>query len=150
LQTVVTDPPTGPVTIAPPRRRRRAALLLGLASAGLALLAGGWVLWGRLAPRPGPTSGARLAELALTLATGPLLLRPGETKTITVRLTRTNWPGPVVVEVEGLPAGALAGPLTVPAGADEATLRLAARLEEAPGEKTTADVHVVARAGGAR
>jgi formylglycine-generating enzyme required for sulfatase activity len=74
-------------------------------------------------------------------------LEAGETKPVTVRVERENCPGPILLEVGGLPDGVSARPAVVPDGEDSADVELTAA------ESATVGVGrgtLTARAGEAR
>jgi formylglycine-generating enzyme required for sulfatase activity len=74
-------------------------------------------------------------------------LAAGETKTIAVRVERDHCPGPVRLEVVGLPDGVRARPVVVPDGQDAADVELTAADAAAPGAGRGT---LTARAGEAR
>jgi formylglycine-generating enzyme required for sulfatase activity len=59
-------------------------------------------------------------------AVGAVTLGTGETKAVTVRVERDHCPGPVRLEMDGLPDGVSARPAVVPDGQDTADVELTA------------------------
>ena len=72
-------------------------------------------------------------------------IAPGETRAIVLPVARDAHDGPIEVSAVGLPEGLMAAPISVAAGAGEATLELRASGDAAP-RMTTASV--VGKAGG--
>jgi formylglycine-generating enzyme required for sulfatase activity len=149
--------PAGP----PPRSRRRRLVLAGLLAL-LALALPALLIWALAhwlggpekvqTTEPGPVTlvkdkaddkGPQPAALAL-LPIADLTLKAGEAGALTVRIRRQNCTGAIRLTVEGLPDGVDTTAVEVPAGEDEARVRLMARDDA---EDSARDVRVVATLG---
>lgn len=85
-------------------------------------------------PAPAPA-----AEFTLTLSTDKALVIQGESVTVTATVARTNgFTGAVLVELQGLPPGVAAQPVSIAAGATSAQLTLSAPLTAAHSLPTAA------------
>jgi formylglycine-generating enzyme required for sulfatase activity len=116
----------------PPRAWWAAALAAGLLLLTVALPVA--LIWfgpprGRSvdhATPPPPVPALRLPAIPA------VALETGEAKAVTVRVERDHCPGPIRLEVVGLPDGVRARPAVVPDGEDSADVELTAAVEAAP------------------
>lgn len=89
-------------------------------------------------------------SLSATILEPTLVVAPGKSLTVTVKVVGSELPGPVTVAVEGLPEGVTAAPVTQPvgrngSGSTEVKLNLSAAASAKP---TCSLVRIVATAGG--
>jgi predicted Zn finger-like uncharacterized protein len=97
-------------------------------------------------PQGPPQSSAPPHVVVLQLQlVDPVVLNPGQGRTVTIRVIRKNWEGPVDLRLDGLPAGEQLRRAVVPAGSEQGNLDLAADQDVLPGDRM---VRVRAAAGG--
>ncbi len=131
------------------RGRKVLALSLSLTALSVVLVLGLWALgvlapFGRPRGTPGPTPvaagpGPPIApERAPTLSIdvpASLSLGLGDKKTLTLKVRREGFEGPIAVRFKGLPEGVAIEPTTIPSGATETEVEVTAGLQASTGDR---------------
>jgi hypothetical protein len=76
--------------------------------------------------RPAQSPPAAPVTFVLRSPVPPVILKPGEQRTLAVRVERRGYEGPIRIELNGLPRDLACEPTTIADGLDQAELRLAA------------------------